>query len=147
MSRRLEKKGESNGITFYDDYAHHPSEIRLSLQAMRQMYEARNMVVIFQPHRYSRIKHLMPKFKHAFAKANRVILTDIYSAGEKPIEGINEQTLAKHLHALPSQRVEIVKREQIEDYLKKQLKPEDIVITMGAGDVFRIADNLLKSTV
>ncbi|MBI3211949.1 MAG: UDP-N-acetylmuramate--L-alanine ligase, partial [Simkania negevensis] len=93
MKRRLEFKGEEGGIAVYDDYGHHPTEISMTLAAMKKAAKNRRLLLVFQPHRYSRTKDLMEEFTFCFNHADILIMTDIYSAGEKPLPGIEAQTL------------------------------------------------------
>ena len=119
--RRFETKGKENGIWVVDDYAHHPTEIGATLQAAKET-GAKRIVCVFQPHRYTRTKLLYEEFCKCFGNCDKLILTHIYSAGEDPIPGVSG----------------------LEEYLFKNCKPGDLVITMGAGDVFRIGEELVK---
>ena len=144
--RRFEYIGEENGIKLYDDYAHHPQEIKATLAAARVWFPKNRLIIIFQPHTYSRTKALFKEFSSAFSQADLVIMTDIYaSAREKSDLGINSKLLveetSKHHHQVYYQpdRIKTV------DYLKKEVRPGDIIITMTAGDIFQWHQDILKS--
>jgi UDP-N-acetylmuramate--alanine ligase len=122
VGRRLEKKGEAHGVVCYDDYGHHPTEIRATLKALRAKVGERRIVALFQPHRYTRLKGLWNEFVTCFEDADIVVITDVYSAGESPIEGITGENLAKQVGALYGES-------QID------LRPFDVLITIGAGDI------------
>jgi UDP-N-acetylmuramate--alanine ligase len=145
VQRRFHVKGSINDITVIDDYAHHPSEIKATLQAAREGWEHR-LVVAFQPHRYSRTKLLCNDFGQAFSDADVVIVTDIYPAGEAPIDGISARNVAdlvsrynpgKDIRYLPSQ-VDVL------NALEEMVEPGDMVFTMGAGDIWLLGEELVK---
>ncbi len=128
-----------------DDYGHHPTEIAATLAAIREGFGSRT-VVVFQPHRFSRTRALLEEFGGAFFLADRVIVTDIYAAGEKPLNGINGALVADALvrHGHPAVTFEPNLRE-IPKMLRKVLKPGDIVLTLGAGDIWKLGDSLVRS--
>jgi UDP-N-acetylmuramate--alanine ligase len=142
VHRRFQLKGEFNQITLVDDYGHHPTEIRATLSAAKNIWE-RRLVVIFQPHRYTRTRDLFKDFLTAFNQADILLLTEIYAAGEDPLPGINAAQLFKgikehghkHVHFYPD-------KETIADDLIKLLDPGDIVITLGAGDIWQLGEQL-----
>ena len=145
VQRRFHVKGNINDITVIDDYAHHPSEIRATLRAAREGWEHR-LVVAFQPHRYSRTKSLCDDFGQAFIDADVVIITDIYAAGEAPIDGVSARSVAelinrynpgKDIRYLPS-RVDVL------NALEEMVVPGDMVFTMGAGDIWLLGEELVK---
>jgi len=142
VGRRLEIVGEKNGITVMDDYGHHPTEIRATLLALRNL--GRRIVVVFQPHRYSRTELLWDEFGQAFANADEVFLTDIYPAGEEPIEGISTdlicQAMKKHENREP---VFVAKFEDIPLTVVTCLQQGDIVVTLGAGDIYKTGPAIL----
>lgn len=142
VSRRLEFKGEKDGVTVIDDYAHHPSEIEATLGAMAPVVGDRRLFVVFQPHRFSRLQALKEAFIGAFGKADRLIVTDVYSAGEKPLEGYTGDAIAKEIPRGSGQTIDYVARDQIEGYLQKSLGPRDILLTLGAGDITHVAATL-----
>jgi len=141
-SRRLETKFEDSDYLLIDDYAHHPTEIRATLEAIQGLGRSR-IIVIFQPHRYSRTQLLLDEFAKCFDLADTVILTDIYPASEPPIPGISSQCiLDKIKKRLPQKQVFLWSKEQIEQEILKLLRPNDLVMTLGAGDIARVSDSL-----
>ena len=145
IHRRFEVKGEPNGIMVIDDYGHHPAEVRATVAAIRDSWK-RPLTVIFQPHRYSRTQDLFDDFVSAFDGANRLILTDIYPAGEDPIAGVSSEAI---YHAIKKQgRLEvehIAAKNEIVNQLAARLKGGDIVLTMGAGDIYKVSDGLVAA--
>jgi UDP-N-acetylmuramate--alanine ligase len=146
VNRRFQKKGTAFGATVIDDYGHHPAEIMATLQAVREGFGAR-CVVVFQPHRYSRTNALLEEFGRAFFLADHVIVTDIYAAGEAPIPGIDGAAVAQALvrHGHPSV-VHEKALDEIPKLLKSIVRPGDIVVTLGAGSVYKVGEALLKAT-
>jgi UDP-N-acetylmuramate--alanine ligase len=144
VQRRFTIVGESSdGITLVDDYGHHPAEIEATLDAARRAYE-RRIVVAFQPHRYSRTEALMKEFARAFNRADVVVLTDIYAAGEQPIPGISGESLADQVRAHGHHDVTFVgARPAVTDHLEQIVRPGDLVICLGAGDINKCARELL----
>ncbi|MCI5053020.1 MAG: UDP-N-acetylmuramate--L-alanine ligase [Simkaniaceae bacterium] len=142
VKRRLEVKGEIDGVTIVDDYAHHPSEIEATLNAIQPMAKNRNLHVVFQPHRFSRILTLKEAFTSAFRKADNLIVTDIFGAGESPIEGLSASALCQEIERLDGQTVSYVKRDEVKAHLKTKIKPQDIVLTLGAGDITNVASDM-----
>ncbi|WP_027356101.1 UDP-N-acetylmuramate--L-alanine ligase [Desulfofundulus thermocisternus] len=142
--RRFELLGEAGGIRVVDDYAHHPSEIRATLQAARQTEPGR-LVVVFQPHRYTRTLLLKEQFGRSFADADLVIVNEIYSAGETPIEGVNAQLIVQAIknYGRPPV-VYLPAREQVVNYLAAEARPGDLILTMGAGNIWLCGLDLLK---
>lgn len=143
VQRRFEFKGETGGIKVFDDYGHHPTEIIATLRAAREVMAGR-LVVLFQPHRYTRTRDLLEDFYTAFSDADKVILMDIYPAGEKPLNGINSQVLLKGIKDRGKDIEYIKDRKEILNYLGKELKAKDMLLTLGAGDVWRIGEEFLK---
>lgn len=143
--RRFQLKGEVRGIMVIDDYGHHPQEIMKTLSTARRAL-GRNIVAIFQPHRYTRVKALMHDFSKCFSDANCLIVTDIYPAGEKPLRGITGEKLAQAIKkAGHKDTIYIKKLEDIVPHLLKILQKGDIIITLGAGNVWKVGDSLLKA--
>ena len=136
MGRRYQFVTEFNNIKIYDDYAHHPSEIKTTLESAKQSTKNR-LVVIFQPHRYSRLKGLWSDFLSAFESADKLILTDVFSAGEEKIDGINSENLIKDMNHKDALYLG-GSLEEIAPKVLTQLKPNDIVITMGAGSITKL---------
>ncbi|MFA6272879.1 MAG: UDP-N-acetylmuramate--L-alanine ligase [Candidatus Paceibacterota bacterium] len=144
--RRFEYKGKTaGGALVYDDYAHHPTEIKATLAGARELYPKQRIVVAFQPHLYSRTKILLNDFAHAFKDADEIILAPIYAAREPFDSKISSEILAEKIKKLTSKKVSTFPDFQnIENYLRQSLKSGDILITMGAGEQNKIAEDLLK---
>lgn len=141
--RRFQTKGFVGDVWVVDDYAHHPTEINATLTAARDMGTHR-VVCLFQPHRYTRTKLLLDKFGAAFKQADKLIITDIYSAGEDPIPGITAKLIADKVRETTGQDVTYIHhKEDLVPYLKKNARPYDLVITMGAGDIYRIGEEYI----
>lgn len=141
--RRFEYKGEVNGITVIDDYAHHPSEIKATLTAA-QNYPHNKLWCVFQPHTYTRTKAFMEDFAKALSLADAVILADIYAARETDNLGISSETLKKHIDNLNCECYYLPSFEEIEKFILKNCAPNDMLITMGAGDVVNIGNHLVE---
>ena len=138
VGRRFQVKGEPMGIMVVDDYGHHPAEIKATLAAARQGWPERRIVVAFQPHRYTRTHELFSEFVTAFHDADVVILADVYPAGEKPIEGATAERLAKELRRHGQKDVTwIADRQKIPEHLSGIVHEGDIVITLGAGNIWQ----------
>ncbi|MCX6021762.1 MAG: UDP-N-acetylmuramate--L-alanine ligase, partial [Chloroflexi bacterium] len=135
--RRFEVLGEPGGITVIDDYAHHPTEVRTVLQAARDRYPDRRIVAVFQPHTYSRVKTLLPEFRNAFVNADVVLLTDIYAARERDTLGVHSRDLAATV--LHADLRYVGGLDEAEREARRTLLPGDVLITLGAGDVNRVA--------
>ncbi|GFO56065.1 UDP-N-acetylmuramate--L-alanine ligase [Geomonas sp. Red276] len=145
VGRRFHLKGEANGIMVVDDYGHHPTEIRATLAAAKSGWSERRLVVVFQPHRYTRTKELFEEFVKAFHDADVLILTDIYPAGEAPIEGVTAENLAGRIRRHGHREVSwISDRDQLCDHLEQMLQPGDILLTLGAGNVWQVGETMLK---
>ena len=142
-NRRFEYRGEINGVTIIDDYAHHPTEIKASLNTAKG-YNHNELWVIFQPHTYTRTKALFDEFVEALKGFDHVILADIYAAREKNTVGIHSKSLADALKAESVDAYYFDSFEKIEDFVQKKCKKNDMLITMGAGNVADIADDLLR---
>jgi UDP-N-acetylmuramate--alanine ligase len=139
--RRMEWKGEKNGVWVIDDYGHHPTEIRATLEACR--LTGRRIVVVFQPHRYTRTRDLMAELGTCFENAHALYLMDIYSAGEKPIEGIHSERLAQEI-ARYRQVDYVPDSKTLLTRLAEQTGPGDLLLTLGAGNVWRIGEEFLE---
>ncbi len=149
VQRRLEIKGEAKGITVIDDYGHHPTEIRTTLQAAKDCWPDRRVIVVFQPHRYTRTKALFDDFTRAFYQSDHLLILPIYPAGEKEIEGIDSILLCEKIAAHGHKEVIYMNDMQSAvEYLKEILIQNDILLTLGAGDVWKVGmavlDCLLK---
>lgn len=146
MDRRLMKKAEVGGVSVYDDYAHHPTEIRASLNAMRQRYDGRKIFCIFQPHQYSRTRFLLKDFADSFKLADLTIVPDIYFVRdtEKSRNEVNSQMLVEEIKKNGSNAMFINSFESICEFLKSNVKSGDILMTMGAGNVWKVADEYIQ---
>lgn len=143
VKRRFQIIGEVDEIMIVDDYAHHPTEVEVTLHASRLNYPNRRLVVVFQPHRYTRTLWQADNFAKAFGQADLVVITDIYSAGEPPIPNVSGKTIADKIE--DQDRVSYIpKKEQIAEYLLSRLQAKDIVLTMGAGDVYNVGKELFS---
>ena len=144
VQRRLQIKGERRDITVVDDYGHHPTEIRATLSALRDAWPERRIVVLFQPHRYSRTHALAEDFHTAFHKANILLLTEIYGASETPIPGVTAEALVKgikqhgHRHAYFEPTFEKLLNRALDIII-----PGDVVLTLGAGNIYQAGEKLL----
>ena len=145
IHRRFEIKGEPRGIMIIDDYGHHPVEIQATIEAIRDSWK-RPLIVIFQPHRFSRTRDLFDDFLAAFEGADRLVLTEIYAAGEEPIEGVTSEALYQAIKRKGHMEVEFVPdKGQIVKQVAEKLNPGDIVLTLGAGDIYRVGEALLEA--
>ncbi|HOP63764.1 MAG TPA: UDP-N-acetylmuramate--L-alanine ligase [Spirochaetota bacterium] len=143
VGRRLERVGEKNGILVMDDYGHHPTEIRATLAAVKEM--GRRVVVIFQPHRYSRTELLWDEFGQSFANADEIFLTEIYPAGEAPIEGISTELICQAVQKHENREARLIEKfEDIPAEVISCLKEGDVVLTLGAGDIYKSGQMILK---
>jgi len=140
VGRRLELTGEVSEIIFFDDYAHHPTEISLSLGSLREIYPEKRILVIFQPHRYSRTRDLYSLFPDSMHAADRILITDVYAAGERPIEGVDSGLILKAFEK--KEGVSCVSRADAASEAASYLNPGDICLTLGAGDVYRIGEEV-----
>jgi UDP-N-acetylmuramate--alanine ligase len=143
VQRRMEIKGDAKGITIVDDYGHHPTEIKITLQTIRVSWPDRRIVVVFQPHRYTRTQALYDDFTRSFYQSDMLVVLPIYPAGEKRIEGIDSDRLSKGIRAHGHK--DVIYMEDFEStalYLKETLKAGDILLTLGAGDVWKIGEEI-----
>ena len=143
-NRRFQKKGEFNGVTVIDDYAHHPDEIEATLESAKH-YPHKTTWCVFQPHTYTRTKSLMDEFATALSKADKVVLAKIYAARETDDLGISSADLANKIKALGKECYYIDTFEGIEEFLQKNCINGDLLITMGAGDIVKVGEDLVNS--
>ncbi|MBW2545092.1 MAG: UDP-N-acetylmuramate--L-alanine ligase, partial [Deltaproteobacteria bacterium] len=144
VHRRLEIKGQAGGVTVVDDYGHHPTEIKAVLAAAKKAWEGRRLIAVFQPHRYTRTRALFDEFLGSFDDAGALILTDIYAASEKKIKGVHSMNLCKSIKDNGHGDVMYLSGfKEIVDHLTGIVKPGDVVMTLGAGDVWKIGEDLL----
>jgi len=146
VHRRLELRGEKAGVAVLDDYGHHPTEIAVTLKALREAYPERRVIVVFQPHRYTRTKFLFREFGDCFRNANVVVLLPIYAASEPPIPGVTSALIADAVRqrmggGFPVQQVESARAAV--KWLKGNVKEQDVVLTQGAGNIWEIGRDLL----
>jgi UDP-N-acetylmuramate--alanine ligase len=143
VGRRFDIKGTVNDITVIDDYGHHPAEIRATLDAARGC-KFNRLLVLFQPHRYSRTQHLWDDFRSAFNQADLLVLTDIYAASEAPVPGISSEALAAAIREAGHKNVHYLRSMQDSiEFLLKNAKPGDAILTVGAGNVSRASNELM----
>jgi len=143
--RRFEYKGKTkNGVLFYDDYGHHPTEIKATLKGARELFGGKKIWCVFQPHLYSRTKLLFDDFGKSFGDADEIILADIYAAREPKDKSINSKMLAEEITRNGGKARYMESFDEITVFLAENAKKGDVVITMGAGDVFKIGEDLLK---
>ncbi len=144
VQRRLEIKGETNGITVIDDYGHHPTEIKITLKALAENWPNRRKVVVFQPHRYTRTRALFDDFTRAFYQSDLLVVLPIYAAGENKIAGVSGQALCEGIRAHGHKEVYCAQDfEAAVSHLKQILKPGDILLSLGAGDVWKVGMEIL----
>jgi len=142
--RRWEKKGEVGGIEVYDDYAHHPTECKATLSGAKSGWKKR-VVCVFQPHLYSRTRDFYEEFGKAFLFADVLVVTDVYPAREEPIQGVSGELIAVAAKQFGHKDVHYVAdKKEVPEYLKKIAKKGDMIITMGAGDIWKYGEQFLK---
>ncbi len=146
IDRRLMLKGQFRQITVLDDYAHHPTEIKATLAAIRQRYKSRRIWCVFQPHQYSRTRFLLDDFAESFKLADIIIVPEIYFVRDSQAakREINSQILAERMRANGTKAIFIDSFGAICDYLKTEVRPGDLVVTMGAGDIWKVADEYIQ---
>jgi UDP-N-acetylmuramate--alanine ligase len=145
VQRRFQLKGEVGGVAVIDDYAHHPVEIRVTLAAAKGLREGR-IIALFQPHRYSRTKNLFDEFLSAFSQADVLFMTDIYPAGEDPIPGVSAEAVCQAIEQRGGTEVRYVPdREQLVDEVLPVLRPGDIVMTLGAGNIWETSEAIVEA--
>jgi UDP-N-acetylmuramate--alanine ligase len=146
VSRRFEFRGEANGVTFVDDYAHLPGEVRVALATAKNGGWGR-IITVFQPHRFSRTAALADQFGTAFALADELVVTDIYGAGERPVPGVSGRLIVDAVRA-HDPRLPVVYApgwEELRLTVASTLRPGDLCLTLGAGDLTALPDQLLES--
>lgn len=143
VERRFHLRGETGGIMVVDDYGHHPTEVKATLAAAKQGWN-RRVVVLFQPHRYTRTRDCIGEFAHAFDDADAVFVTEVYPAGEQPIPGVSGASLAETITSAGHPSVTFIERkETLPDQVLPFLKSGDLVLTMGAGDIWKAGTGIL----
>lgn len=145
VQRRFTVKGDQGGVLVVDDYGHHPTEIGVTLTAARAAYPERRLVVVFQPHRYTRTRDLMEEFSRSFNDAELLVITDIYAASEEPIDGVSGEHLVEAIRKHGHRDVHHVPRSGLVDAVVDVLKAGDLVLTLGAGDVTYTGEQMVKA--
>jgi UDP-N-acetylmuramate--alanine ligase len=147
VHRRFDRRGVRDGITVVDDYGHHPEEIRQTLRAARAVWPEARLVVVFQPHRYTRTHLLQQEFCTAFHDADALVLLDIYAAGETPLPGVTTGLLCEGLISQGQREVYYLReRAEVVPFLQGYLRANDILLTLGAGDVWQVGEAFLHAT-
>ncbi len=142
VHRRLELVGQAGGVTVYDDYGHHPTEIRATLDALKNL--GRRIVVVFQPHRYSRTRMLSEEFGQCFTGADELYLTEIYPAGEQPIDGVSSMLIVESVARHEGREIGLIPRfDGIAETIASIVRRDDVVITLGAGDIYKAGTLIL----
>lgn len=144
VSRRCDKRGEIDGILLIDDYAHHPTEVKTTLEGIRLAIGERRLIAIFQPHRYTRTKDCLGTYAGIFDSADEVIVTDIYGAGEAPIEGVTSDAVLSEIKKCSSISCRYLPRKNLASALGEILLPQDVVVTLGAGDITKLSSEYLS---
>lgn len=146
VKRRFEKRGEKKGAVIFDDYAHHPSEVKATLEAAAEKKD-RRIITVFQPHRYSRLANFKDKFNNCFDASDLLIITDVYGSGEQPIPGITGKILVDNLidGGYSNKIAYIPKLRDVTEYLERNIKQNDMILLMGAGDITRVTEEILRS--
>ena len=143
VGRRFDIKGVVNDIVVVDDYGHHPTEIRATLEAARGC-KFNRLLVLFQPHRYTRTQHLWDEFSRAFNQADVLVLMDIYAASESPIAGITSEALVNSIREAGHKNVQYIgSMQEAIEFLLKEARPGDAIMTIGAGNVSRASNELM----
>lgn len=142
VDRRFHFKGEAHGVKVYDDYGHHPTEVRATLQAFKEKFDKNRLVVYFQPHRYSRTQHCWQDFKTCFLQTDVLFLGDVYAAGEAPIPGITSEKLIEEMNQ--KNTFHSPKADQLQQILK-ELREGDVFLTLGAGDGWKLGLDVLEN--
>lgn len=143
VGRRFEVKGSAHGVLVVDDYGHHPTEIAATIRAARENF-GRRLLVLFQPHRFSRTQALAQQFGECFVGAHAVFVTDIYPAGEDPLPGVSAQMIVDAIREHGGSEVHYVPSlEDLADQVAKLVEPDDMVLTLGAGDIYKSGEQLL----
>lgn len=143
IQRRFEFKGEEAGVRVYDDYGHHPTEIRATLGSAKDALAGHRLIVLFQPHRYTRTRDLMDDFASSFGGADVLVCTDIYPAGEQPIEGVTTEALLKKMNKAASDVRHVRDVKEAAQAALAIVRPGDVVLTLGAGNIYTAGEELL----
>ncbi len=145
LARRFQLRGEKRGILLVDDYGHHPTEISATLETAKECWPEKRLVVVFQPHRYTRTKALYDRFTICFNQADVLIVAPIYPAGESPMEGVDAEWLCQGIKEHGHREVTLChNKDEILQVLLSHVVPGDLVMTLGAGDIYHVGEELLK---
>jgi len=145
VKRRMEVKGEKDDILVMDDYGHHPSEIQATLKGLKEFYPKRRIICVFQPHQYSRTKSLLFDFSRSFSDCDKLIVTEIYAVpGRDEKREITTEDLVKEIRKHQKNTLYLKTYDEIVEYLKKEIKKGDLVMTMGATKIYQVGEKLLK---
>lgn len=144
VARRCENKGSFKDIDFIDDYAHHPTEIETTLKGIRRAIGNRRLITVFQPHRFSRVKDCQGQYGQIFDSTDLLIITDVYSAGESPIPGITPELIEKEVRTHSTVPCQCIKRCELKNYLADKVRENDVVVTLGAGDITSLSRETLN---
>jgi UDP-N-acetylmuramate--alanine ligase len=148
VRRRLERKGERRGIAVFDDYGHHPTEVRVTVEAIRHAFPERRLLVVFEPHRYSRTLHLGADFGTAFDAADIVIITRVYAASESPIPGVDESVIVEAVRRHGRESIEVQHVPDVSQLAMRvcaQARSGDVILTLGAGTVWKTGEEILSA--
>lgn len=144
VERRFQIKANKKDILVIDDYGHHPSEIKATLKAMREVYKEKRIIIVFQPHRYSRTQLLLNDFFTSFYDADLLIIAPIYPASEKPIKGINSKAISDGVKEHGQKNVLLLEsKQEIVEYLLNNAAANDVIVTLGAGDIWKVGDEFI----
>ena len=145
LERRFQIVGDRSGVLVLDDYGHHPTEIMATLRTAKECWPERRLIVVFQPHRYTRTRELFDRFVISFNQADMLIVTPIFPAGEKPIEGVTSERLVRGIRDHGHKEVSLCSdREEVLSLLLSVVRPGDLVLTLGAGGIYQTASRLLE---
>lgn len=147
VGRRFEYKGKADGVTVVDDYGHHPTEIRAILAAARESFSESRLIVVFQPHRYTRTRDQAEGFASAFHSADSLIVMDIYAAGESPIEGITADSLLEDIKGCGHRDARLIREHaEVVAHLRETARSGDVILTLGAGNVWQVGEEYLSAS-
>ena len=142
VKRRMDKKGDSHSVLLFDDYAHHPTEVKVTLSAVRAAVNEKRVIAVLQPHRYSRMQYSMHEFHNVFDEADLVVVTDLFTANEMPIAGVSTESILAEIKKVNRTPIQYIPRAELVQGLHSLVRPHDVVITMGAGDVTKVGVEL-----
>lgn len=145
VHRRFERKGEVNGALIFDDYAHHPTEVRVTLEAAKQCWPERRLIAVFQPHLYTRTRDFADEFARSLSIADKILLLDIFASRERPIPNVTSKLIAEPLR-LAGSLVELISNDfPVSDQIRVHIEPNDIVVAMGAGSITNFVQQLVSN--